>query len=117
MPRYVVLHHTGHPEKRTHFDWMLERDGLLRTWIVEDPSLSSGAAIQSFDHRLLYVDHEGPVAGDRGEVRRVASGSYEVLEWDERRIRVRMDGEVVTLATDQPPAEGAVWRLSREPSK
>lgn len=115
MPRYVVLHHTGHPNRQDHYDWMLERDGRLRTWIVDGPHVGPGRAVQSFDHRLVYIEQEGPVSGNRGEVRRVASGIYEALEWGERRIRIRLDGKILTLTTDQAPAEGAEWRIAQEP--
>ena len=30
----------------------------------------------SFDHRLVYLDYEGPVSGDRGRVRRVDAGTF-----------------------------------------
>lgn len=114
MPRYVILHHIGHPSKRDHYDWMLERDGRLCTWIVDRPDLAPGRAVQSFDHRLVYIEHEGPVSGDRGEVRRVASGTYEPIEWEERRIRIRLGAKLLTLTTRQVPGEGAEWQLSHD---
>jgi len=114
VPRYVILHHTGHPAKQDHFDLMLEHQGALRTWVVEDAELSKGRAVQSFDHRLAYVTHEGSVSGGRGEVRRVAGGAFEVVTWEARRIQIRMGDRMLTLATDQAPGEGAAWTLSHE---
>ncbi len=31
------------------------------------------------DHRRVYLEYEGPVSGDRGNVRRVDSGTYRML--------------------------------------
>ena len=30
------------------------------------------------DHRLAYLEYEGPVSGNRGVVRRIDSGKYEI---------------------------------------
>ncbi|HLG43023.1 MAG TPA: DNA polymerase ligase N-terminal domain-containing protein [Planctomycetota bacterium] len=114
MPRYVLLHHTGHPAKQDHFDLMLEYEGKLRTWVVDDVEVSNGRAVQSFDHRLAYVTHEGSVSGGRGEVRRVAGGEFGVIEWQERRIRIKMGDRIVTLTTDQAPGDGTAWAVTRE---
>jgi hypothetical protein len=69
MPRFVILEH-DHPE--LHWDFMLEAGAVLRTWrLAAPPALGQVvAAAASFDHRLLYLDYEGPVSGGRGTVRR-----------------------------------------------
>jgi DNA polymerase ligase (LigD)-like protein len=76
MPaRYVILKHTY---QGVHFDVMLEVDGKLRTWRLASPPASGQpvAAEASFDHRLLYLDYEGPLSGDRGVVCRWDAGTY-----------------------------------------
>jgi len=114
MPRYVILHHTGSSEgKKDHYDLMLERNGVLKTWIVEDPGLKGGGAVESVDHRLAYVSYEGSVSGGRGSVRRVAAGTFEVLTWQERVIRLRFPDFILTLSIDDNPGDGAVWTVTR----
>ena len=78
MPRFVVLEH-NHPF--LHWDFMLEADGVLRTWRLLAPPDDAGpiAAEALPDHRVAYLDYEGPVSGDRGEVQRWDAGEY---EWD-----------------------------------
>lgn len=45
-------------------------------------------AVRMRDHRRVYLDYEGEVSGERGSVRRVASGVVEVLEVTEREMRL-----------------------------
>ncbi len=78
--RFVILHHTGVPSP--HFDLMLETspNGPLATWRCPIWPLPAGETpvVRLADHRRHYLDYEGPVSGDRGEVRRVARGSHRV---------------------------------------
>jgi hypothetical protein len=84
----VVLRHQAGPQlARTgdvHLDWMFELGGCLRSWASE---LLDGfdqpaelVCERLTDHRLAYLDHEGPVAGDRGSVSRLLAGHFHVLE-------------------------------------
>lgn len=115
MPRYVILHHTGHPDKKDHYDLMLERDGVLRTWVLEGPE-PTGKAVQSFDHRLVYASYEGPVRNARGHVRRVAHGTYEAIEWGEGRIQIKLESHLVSLVARGGPGEGSVWVAESRPA-
>jgi hypothetical protein len=80
MPRFVILQHVAPPasERGTHYDLMLEQAGKLLTWaIVEQPRPGlHTTATQLPDHRLAYLDYEGPISGNRGAVTRVAAGEY-----------------------------------------
>jgi hypothetical protein len=100
MPRFVLLYHDCPPTyvRPSHWDFMLESGGVLRTWVLERlprdwqaartrssvaypncPLLSPNntvAANQLNDHRLVYLEREGPLSGDRGTVMRVAAGTY-----------------------------------------
>ncbi len=88
MNRFVILRHVGSAAYKpgTHWDLMLEADGRLRTWeLADDPgSLAEGmrrviSAIQLPDHRLAYLDYEGPITGDRGAVTRGDAGEYRLV--------------------------------------
>jgi hypothetical protein len=79
MPGYVVLEH-DHPEP--HWDFMLEHAGVLKTWRLPVFPPVQGQKIQAqaiADHRLLYLNYEGPVSGNRGHVVRRDQGMYELL--------------------------------------
>ena len=95
MPRFVLLEH-DHP--MLHWDFMLEWGSVIRTWRLDriPAETATLAATTLPDHRLAYLDYEGPVSGDRGSVKRVDSGSFELLAETSEGITVRLDGEVLT---------------------
>jgi hypothetical protein len=89
MPRYVIL---AHDWPTPHFDLLLEAGGVFKSWrLLARPTPGTTVpATPNADHRLHYLDYEGPVGGDRGTVTRYASGEYEgeitsatwALRWD-----------------------------------
>jgi hypothetical protein len=104
MPRFVLLRHECPPgfAKPSHWDFMLEADGVLLTWELRElPAAWDGTGLDSVnatwlpDHRLAYLDYEGPVSGDRGDVRRVAAGTFELLEQNEQRIGATFDSSTI----------------------
>lgn len=100
MPRFVLLYHDcpPHYERPSHWDLMLEVGESLRTWALprlpnawkasrtrtaashpDCPPLANKDAVsaeQLPDHRLDYLDNEGPLSGDRGQVTRIDRGTY-----------------------------------------
>src|ERR1051326_686453 len=75
MPRFVILEH-DHPHR--HWDFMLESGEVLRTWRLENvPEVDHVIRAEPLgDHRLAYLDYEGPVSGNRGTVKRWDFGSF-----------------------------------------
>ncbi|QDU90305.1 ATP-dependent DNA ligase [Pirellulimonas nuda] len=118
--RYVLLRHNCPPDYRDgpHWDLMLERDGVLVTWsLLELPAPEEAvAATRLADHRVAYLDYEGPVSGDRGEVSRVAQGElvwskYSAQEACVRLLSGDLAGELtLTLADDDR------WTLAHSPA-
>ncbi len=92
MPRFVVLEH-DHPV--LHWDLMLEVGDALRTWrLAAPPELNAGPIVAEElpDHRLAYLDYEGPVSGGRGQVLRWDRGVFEWGDAQERCLIVRLQG-------------------------
>lgn len=87
MHPFVVLHHkmpNGHA-RSDHWDLMLREDGVLKTWALDRfpfENMTCNAA-QLPDHDLKYLTYEGPIAGDRGEVKRIVKGSYCWLKYSQ----------------------------------
>ena len=115
MPRYVILEHTGTPSYKpgVHWDLMLEERDRLRTWELDgvpSPGIKRRARGLA-DHRLEYLRYEGPVCGDRGEVRRWDTGEYEVTSQTANKISIRMNGQqlVGILNLTRDPAENDGW--------
>ncbi len=122
MPRFVLLHHECPPGsvKLSHWDFMLAVEGVLWTWelrelpaawLVADGETASGnhdpvVASRLVDHRVAYLDYEGPLTKDRGNVSRIASGEFEILEHTPRRLVIhlvdeRLCGTIELVETDQ----------------
>ncbi len=82
MSRFVILRHElpGPERGGVHWDFMLEQGTVLRTWALalEPNSATQIAADALVDHRLAYLDYEGPISGDRGQV----------TQWDIGELRV-----------------------------
>ena len=97
MPRFVVLFHELPPESNrpSHWDFMLEYGSVLRTWAFESPwdSSTGGMAEALPDHRLAYLDYEGPVAGNRGQVSRIEQGFFQIVHENDVEIRVELIGQ------------------------
>lgn len=90
MSRFVVLLH-DHPF--LHWDFFLERGSTLKAWrLLAEPSVLPVTAERNADHRLHYLDYEGPVSNGRGEVTRWDAGDYEIIEQSEQRWLVQLDG-------------------------
>ena len=109
MPRFVILkHETPLGSLRgTHWDLMLEADGVLRTWTLaaEPVGGKTMVAERLADHRVAYLDYEGPIAGDRGTVTRCDAGT---MEWGE----VTDECVVATLQGAIVRGEVRLWRES-----
>ena len=117
MPRFVLLYHDCPPnyERPSHWDFMLESGGVLRTWALEQlprdwetahartsaihpgcPLIALGNAVTAVrlrDHRREYLEIEGPLSGDRGCVMRVAAGTYRSKHEAPNEWRVSLDSE------------------------
>jgi hypothetical protein len=108
MPKFVLLEHTWNG---VHWDLMFERGDVLRTWAIDAPVVSGRdvPARALGDHRLVYLEYQGEIAGGRGRVRRLDSGTYRVVEWSAERVRVELAGtqlagvlELRLLADESP---------------
>jgi hypothetical protein len=90
VPRFVVLEHDW---PAVHWDLLLECGPALKAWrLLAEPGPGRAVPAEpNYDHRLLYLDYEGPLTGDRGRVRRWDAGTFEgelADEWE-----VRLTGE------------------------
>jgi len=110
--RFALLRHECPADYRDgpHWDLMLERPGVveehrLATWSLaalpaewlallhrEGPAAEprSAECVALADHRAAYLDHEGPLSGDRGTVARWAGGECRLRESSDTRWRVEL---------------------------
>jgi len=119
MPtRYVVLRHDS-PDGR-HWDFMLETGGVLATWALAEAPHAAGvvAARPLPDHRIAYLDYEGPLSAGRGAVTRWDRGTYHCKrrEADELVAVVAgevLRGEIILRRSSEAPTQ---WTFAYLPS-
>jgi hypothetical protein len=136
MPRFALLYHECPPDyvRASHWDFMLEHEGVLRTWAVprlprswraawertaetaaECPAITEVdcvAAEPLGDHRLAYLHEEGALGGNHGVVRRIDAGEYEGGAGQRGEIVVALRGRLIqgraTLCAEKAPS----WTLT-----
>lgn len=116
MPRYVILRHEMPADSRvgSHWDLMLEEGPALRTWrFFEIMVPGCSLEIEPLgDHRLSYLDYEGPVSGDRGHVLRWDSGSYHAIAITPDRWQIALSGSRLQGKLSLTRETEACWRLN-----
>ena len=98
QPRFVLHDHAA---RHHHYDFRLERDGVLKSWAVPkglpEKSGERRLAIAVEDHPVGYVDFEGTIPEGEygaGEVTIADDGWYEPLVWNEDQIEVVLHGRI-----------------------
>ncbi|HTU75096.1 MAG TPA: DNA ligase D [Trebonia sp.] len=121
QPIFVVQEHHA---RRLHWDFRLERDGVLVSWAlpkgVPDDPATNHLAVHTEDHPLEYAAFQGQIP--RGEYGGGAvtiwdHGTYELLKWDDREVKVvlhgeRLSGGYVLIHTGR--SGGKDWLIHRE---
>jgi bifunctional non-homologous end joining protein LigD len=89
-----------HHARRLHWDFRLERDGVLVSWalpkgVPDDPGVNH-LAVPTEDHPLEYARFSGEIPRGEygaGTVTIWDHGTYEVVKWDDREVKVILHGD------------------------
>ena len=116
MARFVILQHES--PRGVHWDFMLETGSTLKTWAL-DHAPDAGEAIVATslaDHRLAYLDYEGPISGGRGTVTRWDQGLYRIEHETPTQWTVVLEGgklqghATLTQLPDDPQHWNFIWK-------
>jgi bifunctional non-homologous end joining protein LigD len=110
-----------HHARRLHWDFRLERDGVLVSWalpkgVPNDPAVNH-LAVHTEDHPLEYGRFEGEIP--RGEYGAGAvtiwdHGRYETLKWTPSEVKVVLRGQRVAGGYVLFQTKGNQWMIHRE---
>lgn len=99
MPRFVIQKHRK--RKTQHFDLMLEKDGVLKTWSLKKlPGVYRfrllSQPIKSLpDHRMAYLTYEGRISRNRGRVKIWDKGIYRSVIWKDKFKVIVIQGQKI----------------------
>lgn len=115
FPRFVVQEHHS---RRLHWDFRLERDGVLKSWAVpKGIPLERGIrrlAVQVEDHPLDYISFSGTIpAGNygAGEVFIWDQGHYAAAEYSDSKITLAMLGDRIKGGYELVRTDNSNWLL------
>jgi bifunctional non-homologous end joining protein LigD len=110
-----------HHARRLHWDFRLERDGVLVSWalprgVPDDPG-ENHLAVHTEDHPMEYAGFAGQIP--RGEYGAGAvtiwdQGTYEVIKWSDREVKVNLHGERLSGGYVLFATGGKNWMIHRE---
>ena len=113
MPRFAILVH-DHPF--LHWDFLLENGAVCRAWrLLADPDsiMNVIPAEELPDHRLMYLDYEGPVSGQRGCVTRWDGGEFQWQINGQDNCEVELSGQQWNGFVRLCRSEGTRWSCNR----
>ena len=129
-PIFVIQEHHA---RSLHWDFRLERDGVLVSWAVPKglpvDKKTNHLAVHTEDHPMEYASFAGKIPRGEyggGDVIVWDHGTYDELKWSDREVMVVLHGErtqgtYVLFATDGPnrrsgksdPGGGRSWMVHR----
>ena len=96
--RFVVQRHQKESEP-THWDLMLEREGILETYRLAEPPEKWGKgaieAVKISDHPLKFLSYEGSVNKGKGRVEIADCGTYRLIKKDENSTADFVRGQII----------------------
>jgi bifunctional non-homologous end joining protein LigD len=110
-----------HHARRLHWDFRLERDGVLVSWalpkgVPDDPAVNH-LAMHTEDHPLEYATFAGTIPKGEyggGEVTIWDHGTYEVVKWTPREVKVILHGGRLAGGWVLFQTKGSQWMIHRE---
>jgi bifunctional non-homologous end joining protein LigD len=110
-----------HHARRLHWDFRLERDGVLVSWAVpkgipDDPGRNH-LAVHTEDHPMAYASFEGEIPRGEygaGKVTIWDRGRYEATKWAPDEVKVVLHGQRLSGGYVLFRTNGNDWMMHRE---
>jgi bifunctional non-homologous end joining protein LigD len=110
-----------HHARRLHWDFRLERDGVLVSWalpkgVPDDPAVNH-LAVHTEDHPLEYGGFHGTIPSGEygaGEVTIWDRGTYEAVKWAPDEVKVILHGTRLSGGWVLFQTKGSQWMIHKE---
>ena len=120
MARFALLQHDS--PRGLHWDFLLESGQHLEAWsLLSVPQRGLELICEALPaHRLIYLDYEGEISGNRGSVTRWDHGTFDLKcggdpEWLIELHGQRLTGRVsLRRSTEQPEKWRFLWMTEDE---
>ena len=113
MAPFVILEHTCLDS--CHWDLMLRDGEILATWQVNKPLRDWGETAldcqKIADHRLVYLDFEGHLTLNRGKVKQVAVGKYDLKQKKPGFWQVFLQADTIKGILELKKSDKNQWKL------
>lgn len=114
MTRFAILCHDS--PGGVHWDFLLEVGPVAKTWALpQAPESGVDMTCRALaDHRLTYLDYEGPVSGGRGSVARWDHGACHIDRQSDLELVIELSGEKLNgrATLSRLPERPECWRIS-----
>ena len=113
--QFVIQKHSKAGD--THWDFMLETEGVLATWRLEFPPETLPQICKAekiFDHDTRFLTYEGPVNKGKGTVKIAENGTYEIVRKEENEMQIKMTGTILKEVFTLKKAGENIWHLIRQ---
>jgi bifunctional non-homologous end joining protein LigD len=122
LPRFVVQQHHA---RRLHWDLRLEHDGVAASWAIPNgiplSPKENRLAVHTEDHPLEYLEFKGEIPAGQygaGTMGIWDHGTYELHEFDEKKVEVtfhgeRLHGRYGMFPIGRTPADVNNWMIHR----
>ncbi len=115
MPlKFTFSHHTGCSNKEDHYDLFLEDEGGLITFSMKSPTIYGQECIRIRDHRKIYLDFEGKIDDEKGDVKIMETGGLEIVKKDPKMLICRLGGKEESKIRIEKK-EGDTWLIEKIP--
>ena len=99
---------------------MFETGDILTTWQVPNDPMEwpekTMNCTKIFDHRKIYLDYEGPLSRNRGQVKRCERGTYHPFEMSDRLWQVQLQSGELNGLLCLNHLEQDKWQLTFKPA-
>lgn len=100
-----------------HWDLMLEVGEVLQTYRLELPPAKlaekTSPAVKIFDHPLKFLTYEGSINAGKGSVEIAETGTYRLLNENEHRLELQLDGKILKSKFAIIHIENDKWEFQR----